>query len=85
MVDILTLATLIAPVTAGVVQGVKQSKISKRLVPLVALIIGLLLGVAAFPFTDLEVVERLWAGGISGLAAVGLFEIAKHVTPDKEE
>ncbi|MBM7634094.1 holin [Geomicrobium sediminis] len=84
MIDILTLASIIAPVTAGIVQGAKQFQISNRLLPTVALIVGLLLGLVAFPITDLEVVERLWSGGISGLAAVGLFELTKHVKPSKE-
>ncbi|EZH67876.1 hypothetical protein DH09_08095 [Bacillaceae bacterium JMAK1] len=85
MTEILILASIIAPVTAGIVQGVKQFQVSKRILPAIALIVGLLLGFAAAPFTDLALLERLWAGGISGLTAVGLFELAKHVTPDKKE
>ncbi|MBM7633813.1 holin [Geomicrobium sediminis] len=84
MTEILVLASIIGPVTAGVVQLVKQSGIGNRLLPLIALTIGIGLGAAAFTFTDLDLVERLWAGGISGLAAVGLFELTKHVKPSKE-
>jgi hypothetical protein len=36
---------------------------------------GIALGWIAFPFTDLELVTRLWAGGIGGLSSVGVFEL----------
>lgn len=44
--------------------------------PLVAIVIGMLIGAAAV-FLDVGIVERLWAGGISGLAATGMFELGK--------
>jgi len=84
MEEILIMASVIAPVTAGVVEGTKKSLgLQKRFMPLIALVIGLALGAAAFPFTDAIIAERLWAGGISGLAAVGLFELSK--SPKKDD
>ncbi len=79
MVEILALATVIAPVTGGLVQAVKNAtQIKKRYFPLMAVGVGLVLGAAAY-FLDAELGIRLWAGGVSGLASVGLFELGKNV------
>lgn len=83
MQEILMLATVVAPVVTGVVQGIKKTGVvKKQFAPIVAVTVGLALGAAAFPFADVELAERLWAGGISGLAATGLFELGKQT---KEE
>lgn len=79
MNEILAMASVIAPVTTGIVELMKKSGVSHRFIPLMALIVGVLLGAAAFSFTDLYFVDRLWAGLISGLASVGLFELGKQV------
>lgn len=84
MEEILTMATIIAPVTLGLVQAVKKTVGLDRYLPLIAIVIGLLLGLLATFFVDAEVSSRLWAGGISGLASVGLFEVGKNAV-DKEE
>lgn len=77
MVEILAMATVIAPVTSGVVQVVKQAtQVNKRYLPAVATLTGIILGAAAY-FLDAELGLRVWAGGISGLAATGLFELGK--------
>lgn len=82
MVEILAMASIIAPVTSGVVQAIKKaSGVNKRYLPLIAIIIGILLGLAS-TFMNLPMVEMMWAGGISGLASVGLFELGKNA---KEE
>lgn len=44
---------------------------------LIALIAGILLGAVAFPFTELGAVERLWAGALAGLGAMGLFDLGQ--------
>ncbi|MEI3607703.1 holin [Pseudogracilibacillus sp. SE30717A] len=78
MFEVLAMATAIAAVTSGVVQAIKKTeKINKRYMPLVAILVGLILGALAL-FMDIGLVERLWAGGISGLAATGLFELGKN-------
>lgn len=83
MVEILAMATVIAPVTAGVVEAVKQAtQVNNRYLPAVATILGMGLGAAAY-FLDAELGLRVWAGGISGLASVGLFELGKN-TVDRE-
>lgn len=82
MVEILAMATVIAPVTGGVVQVIKKAtNVNKRYLPAVATVVGVLLGAAA-TFLDADLYLRLWAGGISGLAATGLFELGKNA---KEE
>lgn len=49
MVEVLILATLLVPITSGLVQAVKISAIvDKRFIPLVAILIGVLLGASAF-------------------------------------
>ena len=83
MVEILAMATAIAAVTSGVVQAIKMTElVDKRYMPLVAIIVGMSLGLLA-TFMDIDLISRLWAGGISGLASVGLFELGKQ-TVDKE-
>ena len=67
---------ILAPVVLAITEAVKRiGKVPTKYLPLVALGLGILIGFAAEPFTDLSMVVRLWAGGISGLAATGLFEI----------
>lgn len=50
----------------------------KNYIPLIAFVMGIFIGIVSFPFTELEVTLRLWAGGIAGLANTGLFEITNY-------
>ncbi|WP_155669142.1 holin [Ornithinibacillus caprae] len=84
MVEILAIASVIAPVTSGVVQAVKSATgVNKRYLPVMAMAVGIGLGAAAF-FVDIGLGERVWAGGISGLASVGLFELSKKSKGDEK-
>ncbi len=75
--DVLAFASVLAVFVMAVVQLVKNTiNLPKNIIPLVGVIIGLLLGLAFYPFTDLQTVERLWGGGLAGLSATGLFELA---------
>lgn len=77
MEAVMVFATILSPVILALVQLVKTTvKLPNNYLPLVALVIGLLVGLAAQPFTDLDLVLRLWAGGIAGLSATGLYEVA---------
>lgn len=77
LTDVLAYASVLAVYVLAVVQLVKKSvNVPKNLLPLIGLVIGLLVGAAAYPFTELELVLRLWAGGLAGLSATGLFELA---------
>jgi len=80
MQEVMIFATALAPIILALVELVKKTvnksgKVPANLIPLIALGIGLLVGAAASPFTDLDLVLRLWAGGLAGLSATGLFEL----------
>ncbi|AYP68455.1 holin [Exiguobacterium phage vB_EalM-137] len=76
--ELLLLVTLIAPVIIGLNEVAKQSiNIPKNLIPLVALFIGILVGILAAPFTTVDIYVRIWAGAIAGLTSVGLYESGK--------
>lgn len=76
MEAVLLLATLIAPVVLALVELVKRSEVvSNKWLPFVSLALGLAVGYAALPFTELDTVLRLWAGALAGLSATGLFEL----------
>jgi hypothetical protein len=80
MTQVLLIASVIAPVTTALVQAIKKTgHISDNYLPLTALVIGVLLGFgASFLFTGVPMAYLIWAGGISGLAATGLFENFKQ-------
>ncbi|MDZ5712231.1 holin [Jeotgalibacillus haloalkalitolerans] len=72
----LSFGTVLLPIILALVEGAKKSfPIKKNLIPTLAVVIGLFIGFAASPFTDLDVTLRLWAGGLAGLSATGLFEV----------
>lgn len=76
MQDILMFATILAPILTAIMQVVKTTwALPKKWVPMINLLLGIGLGAAAVPFTDLDLVMRLWAGGFAGLSSVGLFEM----------
>lgn len=77
LTDVLAYASVLAVFVLALVQLVKKTiNVPNNILPMIGLIIGLLVGAAAYPFTDLEIVLRLWAGGLAGLSATGLFELA---------
>jgi hypothetical protein len=74
--NVLAFASVLVVIVIALVQGVKKSvNVPKNAVPAIGLVIGLLVGAAASPFTDLDLVLRLWAGGLAGLSDTGLFEL----------
>ncbi|WP_458119777.1 holin [Paenibacillus sp. Z6-24] len=75
--DVLTFASTLAVIILALVQMVKTAlTIPKNLLPVIGMLIGLLIAAAAYSFTELDLVARLWAGGLAGLSATGLFELA---------
>ncbi|MEK5069835.1 holin [Sporosarcina sp. FSL K6-1508] len=86
MAAVLIFATVLAPVILAAVQLAKQTmNIKKNYIPLIAFVIGIAIGFAASPFTELDLTLRLWAGGLAGLSATGLFELGnKHDGNTKE-
>lgn len=75
--NVLAFASILAVIILALVQLIKNNtRLSRNVIPFVGLGIGLLVGAAAYPFTDLDITLRLWAGGLAGLSATGLFELA---------
>lgn len=77
LAQVLAFASVLAVFVMSIVQLVKTTlNINKNYVPIVGVVAGLLIGAAAYPFTDMDIVLRLWSGGLAGLSATGLFELA---------
>ncbi|MFE4709493.1 MULTISPECIES: holin [unclassified Paenibacillus] len=77
LTNVLAFASLLSVFVLTGVQLVKVTvKVPKNILPLIGVIVGMLIGAAAYPFTDMELVLRLWAGALAGLSATGLFELA---------
>lgn len=78
MEQVIMFATVLLPIITAIVEGIKKSiSVPNNLIPAISLFVGLLIGTAAYPFTDMEILLRLWAGGFAGLAGTGLFELVK--------
>lgn len=61
--DVMAFASILAVFVLALVQLAKNSiNIPRNAVPIIGLLIGLLIGAAAYPFTELDIVLRLWAG-----------------------
>lgn len=79
MTEILLLVTILTPIITALTEVVKKAvNTPLNIVPVIALFIGLLVGFAAEPFSDLELTLRLWAGALAGLTATGLYEVVKQ-------
>ncbi|WP_040948485.1 holin [Gorillibacterium massiliense] len=77
LTEVLAFASVLAVFVLALVQLVKKTiNLPGNIIPLVGVLIGLGVGAAAAPFTDLGLILRLWSGGLAGLSATGLFELA---------
>lgn len=77
MTNVLIFATILAPIILAVTELFKRTfNLPKTIIPLIAFAVGLFIGFAASPFTDMDVVLRLWSGALAGLAATGMYELA---------
>ena len=86
MTAVLIFATILAPIITALVEMIKKAVDTPvNIIPVISLIIGLIIGFAAEPFTDLDTVLRLWAGGLAGLSGVGLFELVKQREGESKE
>lgn len=84
--DVLAFASVLSVFVMSVVQLIKTTvNPPKRVIPLIGVVIGLFIGWASFPFTDMDVPLRIWAGGLAGLSATGLFELAFNNRSDKNK
>ncbi|OMD66086.1 holin [Paenibacillus odorifer] len=79
MAQVMVFASVLAAAVFAILQTVKAIvSVPKNLVPIIGLIIGLLAGWLGYPFTDLDLVPRLWAGAFAGLSSTGIFELGKN-------
>lgn len=85
MEEVLVFATILSPILTALLEALKRAiNIDGKYIPLLSILVGMILGVLAFIFTDLGLAARLWAGAISGLGATGLFELGKGFLEDKK-
>ncbi|MGE6379970.1 holin [Peribacillus muralis] len=76
MQQVLIFTTLLIPIVTAVVQVVKNTvTLPNNVLPIVSLVVGLGIGSVAFPFTEMDIVLRLWAGAFAGLGGTGLYEV----------
>ncbi|GAA5416265.1 hypothetical protein Pryu01_01297 [Paraliobacillus ryukyuensis] len=76
MDQVLMFSTVLLPIVSSLVQLVKKTfPLPKNIIPMISFIVGIVIGAISYPFTSMELVLRLWAGGLAGLSATGLFEI----------
>lgn len=86
LTTVFAVATTLAIITACLLEVLKRAtNMEARYVPLLALVIGILLGVAATPIADLTIPELLWAGAISGFMASGIFSTVKQTLGGKKD
>lgn len=86
---IILMAGAISVLTAAFVQFVKSTiNIPKKYLPIVALAIGILMGLMAWSIpelrTDLSFSAYLLGGALSGLSASGLYDLSAKTIIDKE-
>lgn len=86
MTEVLIFASIITPIITALVEVIKRTaNIPINYIPVISLTVGLLVGYTGQPFTELAVDLRLWAGGLAGLASVGLFEVVKQREGNSKE
>ena len=79
MAEILIFASVLAGIVVGFVEVIKRAtNVSAKYLPLVAVVVGALVGFASAPFSDLDLTLRLWAGALAGLSGTGLFELTTN-------
>jgi len=84
---IIVFATIIAPLSAAFVELLKVTfKISKNYIPLLSVVVGIVLAIVAYPFTDLDLINRIWSGALAGLSGTGMYElVAKREGTTKDD
>lgn len=77
MFSIVMFITVIAAVVAGLTELLKRTDlVPTKFLPILVLVVGVAVGLAATPFTDLNWEFRAWIGGLAGLSAMGVYDIA---------
>jgi len=68
--------SIVAPITAGIVQALKMAKLPSQFAPLTAIVVGMLV---AFIGTGFTFTPQIWLTGIvAGLVSQGLYSQVKE-------
>lgn len=87
MEEMLIVASVISVFVSVAVEGAKRvfPGLPKRYTPAVALVLGLLLGLAyGYFIPDKPIGFLLWAGGVAGFAASGLYKFGGNLMTSKK-
>ncbi|WP_179124075.1 holin [Marinococcus halophilus] len=77
--EFLLYMSFIGGVSTALMQLLKNAlTLPKKYVPLLTLGLGVLLALIPFPFVDVALAERIWAGALSGLGGTGIFEAIRQ-------
>lgn len=80
MTEILAASSIITPLVVGVTGLIKTQMKNYKLLPVINVIAGILLGVLyAVTLAPQELAIYAWAGAVSGLAAGGLFDLGNSM------
>jgi hypothetical protein len=86
--QLLIIAYAIVPFVNGLVGLVRKSvpSLKANLIPLIAFFVGLVLGFlfSFLPSVEYSIVQMLMAGGIAGMAACGVYQIATVTNTSKD-
>lgn len=86
MKEILLAATVISPLIVGITGLIKIQINNYRILPVINLIAGILLGVLyALSFVQEDIILYAWAGAAAGLAASGLFDLGSSVIKQEND
>lgn len=78
MAEVLIYTSVLTPIVIALIEVIKKAANMKdNFIPLLSLFVGLLIGFLGQNFTELDLINSLWAGALAGLSAVGLFEVGK--------
>ena len=78
MNEVLVFTTLLSPIILMLTELLKKTfNVPANYVPLMSLVIGAIVGLATFPFTEMDFTLRLWSGIIAGLGGTGIYEVFK--------
>lgn len=84
MVQVLALGSGISVIVLILLQLLKKTapRFDKggelaKFLPGIAILLGLIVGLAVYPFTDMSLTLRLWAGFFAGAGASGLYDLKK--------
>ena len=77
--QVLLFTTILSPILTALVGVIKTTvKVPDNYLPAISIVVGLVIGLAAQSFTDLDMVSRLWSGLFAGLGGTGLYEVFKN-------